>query len=396
MRRVSVLIPRQDEAVAAPTPSAHPPRAHSPFDQPPVLRARRGAPATHPVHATKRKVARPRQRVWRVVGAILLALMGSLAVPGVRNFLVDLVLYNPDNLLPVQEANTVQRTVHVAWGVLKISVPVRRGTIVSYALGSAVLARQPVRTIYLYLPPGYSQPANRGRHYPVVYLLHGAPGGPQDWLRGAHVNVIADELIAAGQMQPAILALPDGTGGQWRDSEYVNKFNGRDREMDYLVATVTPWVDRHFRTIPRATGRALGGLSMGGFGAYNVGLHHPRVWRTLFSISGYFAADRGEVFGANDPLGRNRRFRLANSPTHYIAGVAGVRRMHLLIEDSTADWGGYTQKALAFDAELTRLDIPHTLDLHHPSGLVIWDHSWAYWKLALRNALIYCSNSFGH
>src|SRR5262249_52279295 len=153
---------------------------------------------------------------------------------------------------------------------------------------------------------------------------------------------------------------------------------------------VVPWVDGHFRTIRAARGRALGGMSMGGYGAYNVGLHHPEGWRTLFSISGYFTANRSEVFGANDPLGPNLPFLLANSPTHYVGGVPGVRRMHLLIEDSTADWG-YTQKAEHFARELTRLGIPHTLDLHHPTGLVVWDHSWAYWRLALRDALIYAS-----
>ena len=69
--------------------------------------------------------------------------------------------------------------------------------------------------------------------------------------------------------------------------------------------------------------------------------------------------------------------------------------MHLLIEESTSDWGGYTEKAEAFDRELTALGIPHTLDMHHPTGIVLWDHSWAYWQLALRHALVYASTHFG-
>jgi len=340
---------------------------------------------------------RPRWRRWRrLFLGLALALATSLAVPGVRAFLIDLVLYNGATLLPMQRAAFVERTVHVAWGTITVRVPVRHGALRAHTFTSPILRREPRRTMYIYVPPGYDASANRHRRYPVVYLLHGAPGGSQDWWRGGQANVIADEMIAAGQLQPVILVMPDGNGGQWRDTEYVNKFNGRDREMDYLVSGVVPWVDRHFRTLPHDTGRALGGMSMGGYGAYNVGLHHPTVWRTLFSIGGYFAADRGEVFGANDPLGRNRRFLLANSPIHMIAGVPGVRRMHLLIEESTADWGGYTEKALAFDRELTRLHIPHTLDMHRPTGLVIWDHSWSYWRLALRNALAYCSSNFGH
>jgi enterochelin esterase-like enzyme len=327
--------------------------------------------------------------------ALVVALASSLALPGVRNALIDMVLYQTVNLSPPQEASTVLRPVHMPWGIVKVRVPVQAGTVRVYTFTSPLLHRAPTRQMYIYLPPGYDSPLNARRRYPVVYLLHGAPGGPADWTKGAHANLIADEMIAAGQMRPMILAMPDGNGGQWRDTEYVNKFNGTDNEMDYLAYGVVPWVDAHFRTIPRADDRALGGMSMGGYGAYNVGLHHPELWRTLFSISGYFAADRSEVFGANDPLGHNPQFLVANSPTAYVARVPGVRSMNLLIEESTADWGGYTQKAQAFDRELTTLGIPHTLDMHHPTGLVLWDHSWAYWQLALRHALAYASAHSG-
>ncbi|GAC1402121.1 MAG: hypothetical protein NVSMB65_19330 [Chloroflexota bacterium] len=290
-----------------------------------------------------------RTRRWPLVlASLLLALMAALAIPAVRGFLVDLVLYQGDGFLSAPRARFVTRTVHLARGTITVRVPVRHGTVLSYALTSPILRHDPRRTLYVYLPPGYTDPANHTRRYPVAYLLHGSPGGPQDWWRGGHADAIADELIAAGRIKAMILVLPDGNGNKWRDSQFINAFNGRDRVMDYLAWGVVPWVDRHFRTIPTATGRALGGLSMGGYGAYNVGLHHPTVWRTLFSIGGYFTADRGEVFGANDPYGRNRGFLLANSLTYYVGRVPGVRHMHLLIEESTADWGGYTQKALAF------------------------------------------------
>jgi S-formylglutathione hydrolase FrmB len=326
-----------------------------------------------------------------------LILLLGLAVPAVRNYVVDAVLYQ--TLLPYapqQEATTVERPIHFASDTVMVQVLVRRGTLRIATFRSPLLRRAPGRQIWIYLPPGYDEPVNWLRRYPVVYLLHGAPGGPADWTLGGHATVIADEMIAAGQIQPLILAMPDGNGGKEWDTEYVNKFDGTDNEMDYLAKGAVPWVDAHFRTLRAASGRALGGLSMGGYGAFNVGLHHPEVWRTLFSISGYFTADRAEVFGANDPLGHDPRFLRANSPTHYVAGVPRVRRMHLLILDSTADWGGYTQQAEAFDRELTRLGIPHTLDLHRPTGLVIWDHSWSYWQLALRHALSYASHHYGH
>jgi enterochelin esterase-like enzyme len=64
--------------------------------------------------------------------------------------------------------------------------------------------------------------SNAGRRSPVLYLLHGAPGQPSDWTDGAHVNLLADEFIAKGQMRPLIMVMPEGNGGVWHDSQYVD------------------------------------------------------------------------------------------------------------------------------------------------------------------------------
>lgn len=342
---------------------------------------------------------RVRLRVLRRAGKATLVLLALLtlafAFPPTRNFLVDQIIFQGDFFFPAHERAVVTRLVRAApnRAPITLSVVVRQGTVSTGGLTSVILHGQR-RNFRVYLPPGYADPANRERRYPVLYLIHGSPGNPTSWLRGAHADWAADEGIAAGTVRPLIMVMPDVNGGMWRDSQCVNKWDGTDNEMAYLVHEVVPYIDAHFRTRADARSRAIGGLSSGGYCAYNIGLRNPRAFNILFSISGYFHALHREVFGLNDPFGHDPRFLAANSPDWYVGRVPGVRDMHLFIADSTADWG-YSGYATGFARTLARLHVPYTLLMRDPAGFHLWDHSWAYWSSAFRQLLPLVSASFG-
>jgi S-formylglutathione hydrolase FrmB len=357
-----------------------------------------------PAHvATRARHTRKRSRIrtlfkWLGLGILtLLATIGiAMAVPASRNFIIDQIIYQGDFFFPMHQKSAVVRYVRVHSGgpVVPVVVPVVNGTVLSGQMASQALHGQ-VRSYRIYLPPGYASPANRNRRYPVLYLIHGSPGNPGSWIRGAHADWAANEAIAAGTVAPLIMVMPDVNGGQWRDTQCINKWNGTDNEMTYLVNDFVPYIDAHYRTMPAAVDRAIGGLSSGGYCAVNVGLHNPGVFNTIFSISGYFHALPGEVFGLNNPFGGKAAVIHANSPDLYVSRVPNVRHMHLFLIDSTADWGysGYTQ---SFDKELTRLHIPHTTLMRNPTGLHLWDHSWAFWSSGFRQVLPSISASFGN
>lgn len=344
---------------------------------------------------------RSRIRRWLArVGLVFLVLVGLLglcfAIPPARDFIIGQILYQGDFFFPAHQRTTVVRLVQPHPGAKPVPkvVPVRKGTVLSAQLVSPVLHMQH-RSYRIYLPPGYGQVANRGRRYPVLYLIHGWPGDSTSWLRGAHVDYAANEAIAAGTIQPLILVMPDLSGDMWRDTECVNKWNGSDNEMDYFVRDVVRYIDAHYRTIPDRLHRAIGGLSSGGYCAFNVGLHYPHLFNTVFAMSAYFHALRGEVFGFNDPFGHNPGFLAANSPDDYVAHVPGVRHMHLFLIGSTADWG-FTGFTTRFDRQLNRLHIRHVLIMRHPKGFLVLDHAWAFWSSAFRQVLPAISASFGH
>jgi enterochelin esterase-like enzyme len=171
----------------------------------------------------------------------------------------------------------------------------------------------PPSPAYLYLPPGYADPAAAGRRYPVVYLLHGYPGGPGDWFRGGQVRQVMDAMLGHDLVQPMILVAPDASGGWLHDSEALNQVGGPQVET-YLTRTVVQAVDGHYRTVADRAGRAIGGMSSGGYGALNLGLRHQDLFSVILSEMPY--GDPGPV--TRSLLGGSHALWLANAPEAYI------------------------------------------------------------------------------
>jgi enterochelin esterase-like enzyme len=180
----------------------------------------------------------------------------------------------------------------------------------------------PPSPAYAYLPPGYDDPANASRRYPVVYLLHGYPGGPLDWFRAAPTQRLMDAMLADHLIQPMIVVAPDASGGWLHDSEMLNQVGGPQVET-YLTRAVVGYVDAHFRTVADRAGRAIGGMSSGGYGALNLGLRHQDVYSVILSEMPY--GDPGQA--ALGLLGGDRALWAANAPDRYIPTMTFRHRM---------------------------------------------------------------------
>jgi enterochelin esterase-like enzyme len=129
-----------------------------------------------------------------------------------------------------------------------------------------------------YLPPGYR---TGHEHYPVIYFLHGLPASPVAYRQVGFLARTLDGLRAR-----AILVAPQGARDGDSDPEYLDWGPGRNWETA-IAKEVPSYVDRHFRTIPNRRGRALVGLSAGGYGAVLLALHHLPDFSVVESWSGY-------------------------------------------------------------------------------------------------------------
>src|SRR5579884_1350655 len=153
------------------------------------------------------------------------------------------------------------------------------------------------------LPDGY---ARGNRRYPVVYFLHGLPAGPTSYRAVAWVE---DALDHAGR--PAFLVVPQGTRRQNGDPEYHDWGPGHDWATA-LGVELPAYVDAHYRTIPNRGGRAIVGVSAGGYGATSIGLGEPGRFSVVESWSGYFEPTDPTFVGENQQL--NRELNAAHVP----------------------------------------------------------------------------------
>jgi enterochelin esterase-like enzyme len=132
----------------------------------------------------------------------------------------------------------------------------------------------------IYLPPGYD-PAGATR-YPVIYFLHGLPASPYAYRGIAFVAGALDEIG-----RRAIVVAPQAARDGDSDPEYLDWGPGRNWETA-IARELPAYVDRHYRTIPARRGRALVGLSAGGYGAVLLALNHLGSFSVVESWSGYF------------------------------------------------------------------------------------------------------------
>ena len=111
------------------------------------------------------------------------------------------------------------------------------------------------RVVYLYLPPQYFQPAYRDYRFPVIELIHGEPGVPQDWITVVGVTRAFDRLLADKLAQPAVLVMPDANGGARISLQCLNQVGG-PQDLTYLAVDVPTQVTRMLRV--SRPGRAWG------------------------------------------------------------------------------------------------------------------------------------------
>src|SRR6266542_818461 len=142
------------------------------------------------------------------------------------------------------------------------------------------------RAVSVYLPPSYAK--NRGRRYPVLYLLHGFDGDNYTaWITGRvqnlDVRISMDSLIRAGKSREMILVMPNARN-RYDGSFYSNSPTTGNWE-EFIARDLVRYVDSHFRTIRSHGARGIAGHSMGGYGSLRLGMDHPEIFSAVYLLS---------------------------------------------------------------------------------------------------------------
>ena len=204
---------------------------------------------------------------------------------------------------------------------------VPHGTVSRVWYHSDVLGKD--RRMSVYTPAGYEN--GKGK-YPVLYLLHGMGGDEEAWLCTGRAAQILDNLIAQGKAVPMIVVMTNGNTkhqaapGESCEGMYKPYNCGSfDTSFEAHFGDVIAYVDSHYRTIKKASGRAITGLSMGGGHSFQVSLNYPKTFDYVGLFSAGIGIRRGDGTEMAPEMYENTYEKLdalfANNPKLYYIAI---------------------------------------------------------------------------
>jgi len=183
------------------------------------------------------------------------------------------------------------------------------------------------------LPPGYENPANAHRTYPLVEFLPGYPGEPSTWVHALHLADAMDALISTGQVQPFVAVVPSITVAPPQDTECTN-VPGGPAVATWLEQDVPEFITHQLRIRPASHGWGVVGYSTGGFCAAKLALQFPSVFRAAVSLSGYYTPATDPTTGG---LFRGRPALLTQNSPDWLAGNGHQPAVDILAVTSPRD-----------------------------------------------------------
>jgi S-formylglutathione hydrolase FrmB len=262
-------------------------------------------------------------------------------------------------------------------------------TIPSYGLVERVSIPAPVshfdaRPAQVYLPPAwFATPRPR---LPVIELLHGTPGTPEDWTRAAQADVTADRWAVAHHGRAPIILLVDENGSFTADTECADGIAGRAET--YLTVDVPAWAVTNLGAERVRSAWGIGGNSEGGYCALTLALRHRALYSLFMDFSGLDRPTRRG--GVLRLFGDSRAARDAHTPRLLL--LRRPRRAPRLdgwFEVGAAD-GGTTRSILAIAAKARAAGVRTHLVVV-PRG----HHTWRVWRRSFADAFPWAASRLG-
>ncbi len=226
------------------------------------------------------------------------------------------------------------------------------------------------------IPDSY---AKSKANYPVMYLLHGAWGHFNDWLKKTpNPNTVKD----LADQYNIIIVMPEGE----MYSFYIDSPTLKSSQFEtFVTKEVIEKIDRTYRTVANKNGRVITGLSMGGHGALYLSVRHPDLYCAAGSMSG--ALDMGKIRNPQAPDEANKLLANVYGPTppsdeelssHAVIGMIDkfkANKMPLIIDIGVDDF--LIESNREFHRQMVYEKVPHEYT-ERPGA-----HTWQYWQDAV-------------
>jgi S-formylglutathione hydrolase FrmB len=252
----------------------------------------------------------------------------------------------------------------------------------------------------VFLPSGYDAGATQSppQRYPVLYFLHGL-GDNEQTLFNSGGWTLLDELRSQHKMGDFLIAAPEG-----RRSFYINSADGSVLYSDFFLREFLPHIESKYRVRAGRGGRAISGISMGGYGALRLAFAHPELFSAVSAQSAALITESpreldaasqtgsplvgvlGAVFGKpiNVPhWNENSPFVLAKK------NAVALRKTIIYFNCGQDDNYGFEKGAAVLHLELQKENVQH--EYHAYPG----DHSPTYFMAHFAEVMEFHSKAFG-
>lgn len=266
----------------------------------------------------------------------------------------------------------------------------RNGVIIDDLIFKSKILRSEI-SYAIYLPPNF--PSSE-KQYPVLYLFHGFGSHHRTWIREGNLKESVDYSIRNGLLPPMVIVLPDA-GTSWN----INDCRGKYRWEDMFLMEFIPFIEAQYHISRNPSYRAIGGLSMGGYGAIVLALKHPDIFRVVLALSAALRTD-DDLLKTDETQWKNNLKPVfscrTDVPNQRITEHWQANNPFLLVNQIPED----TLKQLFFYLDCGKDDyfylsnklFASMLEKHNvPCQMEVMEgtHSWLYWRYALRRALQY-------
>lgn len=282
--------------------------------------------------------------------------------------------------------------------LMPVASAVAQGRIDCAALNSHILKQ--VVHYCVYLPADYDAGAAQHppKRYPVLYFLHGLGDNEQTLFNSGGWTLLED-LRNQHKMGDFMIVAPEG-----KRSFYIDSADGSVRYNEFFLQEFLPQIESKYRIKPGRAGRAISGISMGGYGALRFAFAHPELFSAVSAQSAALITESPQTLDSASRTGAPLGGVLAavfgkpidvphwndNSPFVLAKrNATGLRKLAIYFNCGQDDNYGFEKGAAALHDTLQKDGVKHE---YHPYP---GDHSFTYFLSHFAEVMEFHSRAFG-
>ena len=244
------------------------------------------------------------------------------------------------------------------------------GKLVTDTISSKVLGY--LLPVHVYLPPCYD---GTRYTYPALYLIQGSAFALGEWVMDG-VPRVADLQMSLGILPPFIVVMPgsdlNGGGG----GRYLYSTGGKGSWEDFMLNELVPMIETKYSAWPSREGRAIGGISRGGYWSLEIGFTHPDLFSAVGGHSPSITPDK--------LIGVSANFSMLS----FVKSMDTLKTTRIWLDSGSTDWAQNGVNRLSKDLDAKGI----AYSVSSGDG----GHEDAYWASRVPDYLAFYSANWPH